>query len=443
MSAVPNVVRVFVHLGISQASMDISTAERIRMKNAMPIAKAGVAEIMCQAHEFADKPFRKVESGTAIVVARGKCDALSGLVSSAQASRIVVLHIGDSAFGPTEEGWRKYETKVNVEGKELQITAHVYSVDPCTVLVDADDTFFACTLIRNASLIDFPSAISAINHGLAEGGKLRAESMFVCHQKVRGQTIVDDHTVFDRVFVVSPRGPWASLTTCLKRHGLISIGLNEVVSWIATSTMLVVVSPAYNVSTVSAFVMHCELHNLRIKARKMKSDVRLTIGLHDAMLLANKAFSDNGPRWTRTCDMFAPFYARSPYVVITVGPVAIYSSLGRALAPVQTVLGDAGTEDGLVNAITELTLAKRGGDTLAGLDTELAVFRDPKIISLSIASKTDTFRDVGDVVLIAKAAITRDEREKWDIVGASGDYSVYQHRDPAGFGRRVYCLYTP
>lgn len=445
MSAVPNVARVFVHLGISPASKEISTAERIRMKNAMPIAKADVAEIICDAHEFADKPFIKVESGTAIVVARGKCDALSGLVSSAHTSRIVVLHIGDSAFGPTEEGWRKYETKVNVEGKELQITAHVYSVDPCTVLVDADDTFFACTLIRNASLIDIHSPISVIKHGLAdEGGKLRAESMFVCHQKVRGQPIVDvPITVFDRVFVVSPRGPWPSLTPCLKCHGLIRIGPLGVVTWIAKRTMLVLVSPAYGVSTAYAFVMHCELHNLRIQARKNTSDVRFTIGFHDARLLANKEFSDDGPRWTRTCDMFAPFYARSPYVVITVGPVAIYSSLDRALAPVQTVL-DARTEDGLVNAMTKLTPAKGGDDTLAGLDTELAVFRDTNAVSLSIASGSDEIGgEVGDVVLIAKSAIPRVESEKWVIVGTSGEYSVYRHKNPApGFGRR-FCLYTP
>ena len=121
MDTAPNTVRVFVHL---TASSDISRAVLTGMKNAMPIAK-DVAELTYNAHSFAERPMVNVESGTAVVLARGAC-ALSGLISDAgaRASRVVVLHIGESGCDVAlADGWRKYETKVN--GNE-QLTAYVF-----------------------------------------------------------------------------------------------------------------------------------------------------------------------------------------------------------------------------------------------------------------------------------------------------------------------------
>ena len=457
METVPNTVRVFVHLA---ADHKISEKERLGMKNAMA---RDAAEFTYKPHSFEEGPMVKVESGTAIVLARGKC-ALRELISGARAKapRVVAMHIGEKGcdFALEEEGWSKYETKVHVDRKELQLTAYVYSDG--TVLVDADDTFFACTLIREGPVSLKPKIDVQNYFSAGEGGRLRAESMFVCHQKARALPIVDYAiAAFERVFVVSPRGTWLALATCLKTHGIVSIGLNGTVAWIAKSTMLVVVSPSYISTAAEAFVMLCELHNLRIAARaladKDKSDVRFAIGLQDARLLADKGFSSDGPRWTRTCDMFAPFYARSPYVVLTVGPVAIYSSLDRALAPVQAML-EGSEETVLVRAMRKL-IEDHGDDSvpaedvLAGLDPEqeLAVFRATDSVSLSIAARGSVATEVGDVVLIArKGANTRASREwnkewgeRWEIAHQSGDYNVYRNVSAApGFGSS-FCLYTP
>ena len=463
MDTAPNTVRVFVHLA---ASRDISRAVLTGMKNAMPIAK-DVAELTYNAHSFAERPMVNVESGTAVVLARGAC-ALSGLISDAgaRASRVVVLHIGESGCDVAlADGWRKYETKVN--GNE-QLTAYVFSGGPCTVLVDADDTFFACTLIRDESLVYHTPDIAAKHYFAADsGGRLRAESMFVCHQKVRALPIVDDVAAFDRVFVVSPRGSWLTLAACLETHGLVTIGIGGLVTWSAKSTMLVVVSPAsLLVHHDDVFVVHCMLHTLRIQARasSSSSDVRFTIGADDARLLADETLSSRGPRWTRTCDMFAPFYARPAHVVLAVGPVAIYSSLDRALAPVQTMLDEERSELGLLRVMKSHKSHKshkesREGapkEDLAGLDPEpaLAVFRaiPPLGVPLSIAALgKDATSKGGDVVLIAKAVSVniragsewnRVWGKRWEIAHTSGDYRVYLMRSSFGFGRR-FCLYTP
>ena len=471
MDTAPNTVRVFVHL---TASRDISRAVLTGMKNAMPIAK-DVAELTYNAHSFAERPMVNVESGTAVVLARGAC-ALSGLISDAgaRASRVVVLHIGESgekgANVALADGWRKYETKVN--GNE-QLTAYVFSGGPCTVLVDADDTFFACTLIRDESLVYHTPDIAAKHYFAAGGGgRLRAESMFVCHQKVRALPIVDDVAAFDRVFVVSPRGSWLTLAECLETHGLVTIGIGGLVTWSAKSTMLVVVSPAsLLVHHDDVFVVHCMLHTLRNQARasSSSSDVRFTIGADDARLLADETLSSRGPRWTRTCDMFAPFYARSAHVVLAVGPVAIYSSLDRALAPVQKMLDDERSELGLIRAMSHKSHkshkeSREGApkEDLAGLDPEpaLAVFRatgdaiPPLGVPLSIAALgSDATSKGGDVVLIAKAVSVniragsewrRVWGDRWEIAHTSGDYHVYlMHTGSSfGFGRR-FCLYTP
>jgi hypothetical protein len=153
------------------------------------------------------------------------------------------------------------------------------------------------------------------------GTQLRAESMYLCHQKVlrfaraekRRHEIVGD---FDRVFVTGDvHADLRKLVQLLVACGLITIGpythadiyalrhgmypttqkIYDIVwhaEWVASKTLLVICGDLIDGKRGDGgtgdargsyeFLLHCMLFNLRIQARTLGSEVRFTIGNHDA-----------------------------------------------------------------------------------------------------------------------------------------------------------------
>lgn len=430
-----SVVRVFVSLGDSYTE---SQAQRDGMRNALVVGNKESEPLNFEENETG---VLRVGSGTAVVLAR-KGEDLGSLIQEAKlaASRIVAVHVGrEPCANQTEKGWRSHEAKVG----NLVVTALLSPLDQSeVVLLDADETFFACTLIRDPSAIKGGKVIAECNYFVG-GNRLRADAMYACHHKVlavhRGQF---DPGGFDRVFVVSPRAGWLLLAELLHSHGLVRLGgpfdeSREVwkVTWNpdAKSTLLVVVSPAHGVDGhLDLFLVHCMLHNLRTGALGCGSDVRFTIGEADARVLAEAAVSPNGPRWTETREMFAPFYASSPYVVLTVGPVAIHGSLKCALGEVQREL-DGSDSGAIAAAITKLARVTGGLAGLPGIGTDLAVSLSGE--SLSVARGAAPERKT-DVALIVKRA--HGGLGTWDVAHG-GAYSVYVPKSAAGFGASRTC----
>lgn len=416
-----NAVRVFVELDRS------AQAERDGMKNAL----------RCATIPLGSSSGIEVKFDTAVVVARKCEDPLIKKAIKSGAPRVVIVHFGDACT----LGVPGLRYHANLNG--AAITAHVFAHESETVLVDADDAFFACTLIRDPSRIVPHATIVAADFFAGIGGRIRADSMYACHHKVRSlRGERDDAGSFHRVFVARPRGGWLVLAELLESHGLAAVGsrldLPEVrksavwgVKWNpnAKKTLLVVVSPAYGCPDhKEAFLVHCMLHNLRKGAMDSGSDVRFTIGVDDARLLANEDVSPNGPRWTKTCDVFAPFYESSPYVVLAVRRVAIHGALTRALGEVQKKL------DGSIAELKRLAATEAGG-YLEGLDSDLvAVF--PTGEGLRVESGTESY-DAGDVVLILKNETKNEALEPWERLEKFADHRVYVPKIETGFGAGV------
>jgi hypothetical protein len=126
----------------------LADQERIGMKRALVVGST--AREIKLAFLSGDSTVSKSSLVTAIVTSR--CDELDSLIKkarSAKAHTILAVHFGKDACAlNVGEHWRSHEARVN----GCVITAHVYAPSSYTVLVDADDTFFACTLIRKPGI---------------------------------------------------------------------------------------------------------------------------------------------------------------------------------------------------------------------------------------------------------------------------------------------------
>ena len=427
-------VRVFVALDPRFAG-----SERIGMKRALVVGST--AREIKLAFRSEDSTVSTSSLVTAIVT--GRCDELDRFIKkarSAKAHTIVAVHFGKKASALTVgEDWRSHEAMVNGG----VITAHVYAPSS-EVLVDADDAFFACTLIRKPGISPVGRRIEEQNYFAGVGGvRLRADSVYACHLKARSlsealKEKTRDAGTFNRVFVVGPLDGWLGLAKLLTSHGLGSLGIradakpsseSDVwrVKWNADvkGTLLVVVSPACgSISHKDLFLMHCILHNLRESAQASNSDVRFTIGEEDAKLLANESVSLEGPRWTKTRELFGPFYEPSSDE-LKIGPLVIRGdSLDRA----------------------DPTLAFKGHNEHA----KVAVFLSGGRLKLARRDSIDLL-DVDIALLMRKAYASRIYRtsggalnsahgqgftplEAWQSVAELDDHDVYVPIETGGFG---------
>lgn len=446
--------RVFVMLGGS------SRAERDGMRNALVVGPKETDARTFDALSF-ETSLLQVKFGTAIVLTR-ECAELSTLVSRAEktASRIVAMCLerGHAPLGAPKAGWLSYSGEIVVGGVKRVIAAHVYAPG-ATVLIDADATFFSCTLVGDETHIVGRGRITGRNYFAGVGGsRLRADSMYACHHKVRAlRRSQVDAGGFDRVFVVCPTGGWVDLARLLESHELATMDDKADVWSVRWNrgvkrAMLVVVSPAHGKSGhEDLFLMHCMLHNLRAEAIESGADVRFTIGKEDASVLADRSVSPKGPRWTETRSVFAPFYASSPYIVLKAGPVAFGRRTWACGARAQTTL------DGTADSDLEAALLSISASDLAGECKE----EGEHVVSLAARAlrfeSGGSSTDVGVVALIAKRAYVdrvykresgalamRDEYarggrdipnlETWRLARSSGDYYVYAPKGAAGFG---------
>ena len=330
-------------------------------------------------------------------------DALRGLESLL--ARIVVTF---EFSGPVDPSFT-----ATFGGVDLEFTTHtlrefgalVYAPRH-TVLLDADThenegtptSFLVCTLIPSAS-VEIAEIAEADYCAGVLGNRLRAESMYLCHQKVlafaraekrirnaAGHEIDGD---FDRVFVTSDiHADVRKLVQVLLACGLITIGAHTHESiyendtnvydivwnarWVPQRTLIVICGDLVDSGIgqekwaefnalgdgrgAYEFLLHCLLFNLRIQARKVRSDVQFTLGNHDTGtitgctdqscprgigpfyvydghlrfasmgLLPPALDKDKGAFLTRQLnkrrDMLVPFYACSPYLMLTLGKVA-------------------------------------------------------------------------------------------------------------------------
>jgi hypothetical protein len=379
---------------------------------------------------------------TAIVTSG--CDELDSLIKkarSAKAHTIVAVHFGKDACELTVGGdWRSHKTRLN--GGVL--TAHVYAPSS-EMLVDADDTFFACTLIRKPGISPIGSRITEQNYFSGVGGdRLRADSVYACHLKARSLSAdlkekARDAGTFDRVFVVGPLGGWLGLAQLLTSHGLGSLGIRAdakpsgesdlwSVKWNADvkGTLLVVVSPACRwISHKDLFLMHCMLHNLRESAQASQSDVRFTIGEEDAKLLANESVSPEGPRWTKTRELFSPFYESSSDE-LKVGPLVIRGDPKLDTAD-PTLAFTGHTEHAKVAVFRSggrLKLAKR--DSIDLLEVDVAL-----LMRKAYASRI--YRTSGGALNAAHGQ-GFTSLEAWKSVAELDEYDVYVPIKTGGFG---------
>jgi hypothetical protein len=283
-------------------------------------------------------------------------------------------------------------------------TALVYAPDR-VVLVDECGSFFTCTLIdASKTVIPTNAQITRRDFGAGLfGTQLRVESMYLCNLKVlqfaraekqaqkriidggtSGHEIVGD---FDRVFVTSDiHADLRKFVQLLVACGLITIEpythediyalqhpslqqtqkIYDIVwhaRWVASKTLLVICGDLIDGKRGSGgtgdargsyeFLLHCLLFNLRIQARTLGSEVRFTIGNHDAgtvtayppyafdqehveakHLSFAPSSGDLGRRRQRMSDprigrrdMLLPFYACQPFLMLTLGK-AIFAHAG-------------------------------------------------------------------------------------------------------------------
>ena len=341
-------------------------------------------------------------------------------------NRIVcLLHV------PTEIDQVPDEFTVAYGGRDIKLTTYrrqrnvalVYAPDD-DVLVDEDGEFFACTLIPVQPIVQGSTEIKREDYCAGTSRKrLRAESMYLCHRKVLAFALAEKekqvqrmfnkksgHEIdgdFDRVFVTSDiHADLRKFVQILLACKLISIGdyrhdqiyeddnIYEIVweaRWVASKTLLVICGDLIDgkragngtgdVRGSYEFLLHCLLFNLRIQARDktLRSDVRFTIGNHDAatvtsfapprMVIAGSSYIEDchvefAPRtdahashgngiYIKRRNMLLPFYACSPYIMLTMGRAAFVhagfvndynlDSYGVALAR-QTALNEAPLE---------------------------------------------------------------------------------------------------
>jgi hypothetical protein len=190
-------------------------------------------------------------------------------------------------------------------------------------------------------------------------------------------------------------------------------------------TLLVVVSPACRwISHKDLFLMHCMLHNLRESAQASQSDVRFTIGEEDAKLLANESVSSEGPRWTKTRELFSPFYEPSSDE-LKIGPLVIRGDpkLDRA----DPTLAFTGHNEHAKIAVFcsggRLKLARKGPIDLLEVDIALLMRKE-------YASQIYTRRGV----LNAAHGPGFTSLEAWRSVAELDEYDVYVPIKTGGFG---------
>lgn len=431
-----NAVRVFVALDLDPLLAD---SERLGMKNALVVGST--ARDIKLAFRSEDSAVSTSSLVTAIVTSR--CDELDTLVKkarSAKAHAIVAVHFGKDACALTVgEHWRSHEARVNGG----VITAHVYAPSS-EMLVDADDAFFACTLIREPGISPVGRRIAEQNYFAGVGGvRLRADSVYACHLKARSlseamKEKTRDAGTFDRVFVVGPVGGWLGLAQLLTSHGLGSLGIRAdarpsggsdvfSVKWNdeAKGTLLVVVSPACGlISHKDLFLMHCMLHNLRESAQASNSDVRFTIGEEDAKLLATESVSSEGPRWTKARELFSPFYEPSSDE-LKIGPLVIR---GDRLDRADPTLAFKGHNEHAKVAVFRsggrLKLARRDSIDLLEVDVALLMRKE-------YASRI--YRTSGGVLNAAHGQ-GFTSLEAWRSVAWLDEYDVHVPIETGGFG---------
>ena len=162
-------VRVFVAL-----DPPLADQERIGMKNALVVGST--AQDIKLSFPSGIRTVSTSSLVTAIVTSScGELDRFIKKARSATAHTIVAIHFGKQACALTVgEHWRAHEARVN--GGVL--TAHVYAPSS-EMLVDADDTFFACTLIRKPGISPIGRRIEERNYFAGVGGdRLRADSVY-------------------------------------------------------------------------------------------------------------------------------------------------------------------------------------------------------------------------------------------------------------------------
>jgi hypothetical protein len=431
-------VRLFVAL-----DPRLANSERLGMKNALVVGST--AREIKLAFRADDSTVSTSSLVTVIITSR--CDELDRFIKkarSAEAHAIVAVHFGKDACALTVgEHWRSHKTRLNGG----VITAHVYAPSS-EMLVDADDTFFACTLIRKPGISPIGRRIEERNFFAGVGGdRLRADSVYACHLKVRSlsealKETARDAGTFDRVFVVGPVGGWLGLAKLLTSHKLGSLGIradakpsseSDVwrVKWNADvkGTLLVVVSPACGwISHMDLFLMHCMLHNLRESAQASQSDVRFTIGEEDARLLANGDVSPEGPRWTKTRELFSPFYESSSHE-LKIGPIVIRADpkLDRA-DPTLAFTGPLYEHANVAVFCSggRLKLARR--DSIDLLDVDIAL-----LMRKGYASRI--YRTSGGDLNAAHANRPGFTRlEAWQSVAGLDEYDVYAPIETGEFG---------
>jgi hypothetical protein len=317
---------------------------------------------------------------------------------------IAVLHEPDNVPGAFT---------VTYGGSDIELTTHrrqghvalVYAPGH-DVLVDEDGGFFSCTLIPVQPIVQGSNEITRYDYCAGTSGKrLRAESMYLCHRKVLAFALeerqkqrqrmdsISGHEIdgdFDRVFVTSDiHADLRKFVQILLACELISIGtyshdaiyandtnIYEIVweaRWVAPKTLLVICGDLIDgkrkdtignydgtgdVRGSYEFLLHCLLFNLRIQARDKGSDVRFTIGNHDAATVTayppyrfpiniqnakdqyveqihfdfaqcassrHTRFAGDDefdPLYRGRQQMLLPFYACSPYLMLTMGEIA-------------------------------------------------------------------------------------------------------------------------
>ena len=339
--------------------------------------------------------------------------------------RIVVIVVTSA-----QSGWEpSYTCEASEGGKKHEVTftsyagekrnALVFAPD-CVVLIDEQNhAFFSCTLIRNMHDSQSDTEITRADYCAGvDGTRLRAESMYLCHQKVlafareekgtrqrrKNDSGIECHEIdghYERIFVTSDtHADLRKLVQILSACGLITIenGSHEdiyavvshdqmvhelvwSVKWAARKTMLVICGDLVDGQRRTSdgasgtgddrgsyeFLLHCLLFNLRIQARRMDSEVQFTIGNHDAGTVTG--YKESGSvispwtyveqvHWTfaPSCrsveiaktyrqdpilgrrDMLLPFYACSPYIMLTFGKVAFVHA-GFVWGPVRIAEG--------------------------------------------------------------------------------------------------------
>jgi hypothetical protein len=324
-------------------------------------------------------------------------------------TRLVVINAVGSGIDevPTEVKVMYGSSEVTLKTHRTQRNVALVYAPGYDVLVDEDGEFFSCTLIPAQPIVADSKEITREDYCAGTlGRRLRAESMYVCHRKVlafalderqkqaqrmssgiSGHEIVGD---FDRVFVTSDiHADLRKFVQILLACELISIetythddiyandtNIYEIVwkaKWVAQRTLLVICGDIIDGKRMDTnrnfdgtgdvhgsyeFLLHCLLFNLRIQARTLGSDVRFTIGNHDAatvtsyppyrfmvtQMIPKDAYVEEAhfkfaqcassrhmrlagddefdPLYRGRQQMLLPFYACSPYLVLTMREIA-------------------------------------------------------------------------------------------------------------------------